>query len=394
MKKHYLFLMSTRQLGGAELLLMDYFKFINYEKYSVTWSVNQDIFSPYLKKDSLPVKVMQLPKFNKEGIVKKYIKFYKYLQEIKPDYIVFNQFLLRSFSLPELIAGYIITKGKVFMIVHDCAPPRITYKSRLHFGIIPGFGIEWRRERLFQKLLVYFTKNTIAVSKATKEFLLKFHKFPQQKIKITYHGVDVNKFTPSFENRCSLRRHLNIPNSDTIIISTSRLDRIKRLERLIESFGILAQQRKGLWLIFIGTGQEYNSLSSMVQSFNEDVRRRVKFLGYREDVAPILAACDIYVLPSDSEGFPLACLEAMSCGLISIVTNSGGQREIIKDGWNGFLVEKSMQEILDGLNKVLNLDNEQKSRISSNARSSIVANFNLQERVKYALSLLGINNES
>lgn len=397
MKKHYLFLTKTDGIdgiGGAEHSLMDLFSYINYNSYSVRWVVRKDDFSPYFESKRLPVKVIQLPSIRDgDNIIKKFLRFYKFFQEIQPDCIVFSQFWLTSFSLPELIAGFLITKGNIYMIVHDCAPPYKEYKSKLHFGIIPGVGLEWRKERFFQKLLICFTKYTIAVSQAAKNSLIKFHKYPERKIKIAYHGVDTQKFVYSLENKAKFRRFLNIPGSATIIVSTARLDKIKRLGRLIKAFSILSRERDDIWLIFAGDGPQYNALVNMVNYLDKDTKERVKFLGYVEDVVPILQTSDIYVLPSDSEGFALACLEALSCGLISIATNSGGPSEVIKDGFNGFLVENNLEGVLKGLKRALFLSNEEKERLSNNARKFIIENFKLRERAEYKLNLLGITHE-
>lgn len=398
MKKHYLFLMDTTGIGGAERVLIDYFKFINYSRYAVTWAVKQEevkqgTLSEYLGKNNLPVKVVQLPISAKDkiGSFKKFIKYYYFLKKNKPHCIIFSQFWLKSFSLPELFAAFIIAKGNTYMFVHDCAPIHRKYDSKFHFGILPGIGLDWRKERFLQRALVYFTKSTIAVSKSVMDSLSKFHKYPFKKIKLVYHGVDIQKFAPSLDHRIKFRNNFGIAETDNIIISTARLDKIKRLDRLIEAFAYLAQQRQDIQLILVGIGPKYDELRSMVDSLDADIQKRIKFLGFQNDIAPILQASDIYVLPSDSEGFGLACLEAMSSGLIPVVTTCGGVVEMIRDGWSGFLVEKSTKGIIDGIKKALSLTNEERKEISQNARKSIIENFNLKDRVEYALRILDMN---
>lgn len=389
--KRYLFMMNTHQLGGAERHIMDIFTFINYDNYAITLGVKKDIFSSFIKKYGLPVRVLEFPHTNgTDGLWTKFIKFYRFFNALKPDCIVFSQFWLKSFSMAELFAAYLITKGNVHMFVHTDAPVHKQYKSKLHFGIMPGLGLEWRKARLLQRLLVCFTKHTITVSKEVSESLIKFHKYPEGKVKVAYHGVDICRFTPSIENRIKFRRGLDIPDSDKIIVSTSRIDKVKRLERVVEAYRSIAQQRKDIHLIFAGAGPQLNELMDRVNSFNEDVRKRVKFLGFQEDVLTILQASDIYVLPSDSEGLGIACLEAMSCGLISVVTDCGGPSEIIKYGWNGFLVEKSSEGILSGLKKALSLNDEERNKLSNNARNFIIENFNLRNNIEHTLTLLGL----
>lgn len=393
MKNKYLFLMITTGIGGAERLQMDYFRHTDYDKHSVIFAVSNDVFSAYFKKEGLPVKVVQLPQIKyAERFFKKFMTFYKFLKEIRPDCVVINQFWLKSFRLSEFAAAFMASGGNVYMFVHDYPPAHPEFKPKTHFGILPGLGLWWRKERLLQTLLVYFTKYTIAVSRATAEVLHKSHRFPEKKIKVVYHGVDVGKFSPSAESRAKFREDLNIPDSDKIIVSTARLETIKRIDRLIEAFGILARERKDIRLILVGTGSQYSELTKIANSLNKDIRQRVQFMGFQENVADILQAGDIYVLPSDSEGLPIACLEAMACGLITVVTDCGSSKEVINHGMSGFIVEKSREGVLEGLQKALGLPEEEKNKMSDSARRFVLENFDLEKNVKYGLGLLKINN--
>lgn len=393
MKEHYLFLTNTATIGGAERKLIDCFNFINYEKYKVTWGVRENVFSSCLKNKGLPVSVLALPGVNKtDSFIKKFINFYRFFKLNNPDCIVFSQFSLKSFSLPEVIAAYIITKGNVYMIVHDFPPLVEKYKSKLHFGIFPGLGLAWRRGRIYQRLLVVFVKRVLAVSEYIKESLIKLHGYPERKIKLAHHGVDIYVFSPSLENRMKLRKQLNITESDTVIVSTSRLARIKKIDRLIEAFASLAQQRQDIQLILVGSGDKYDELLTKVNSLKSSIIKRIKFVGFQNNVENYLQASDIYVLSSDSEGFCISCLEALSCGVITLVTDCGGPRDFVSNGWSGFIVEKTADNIKKGLEEILNLNKDDKKYISHNAREFIVKNFQLYEKVKPILNLLGMNS--
>ncbi|MFC1510457.1 glycosyltransferase [Candidatus Omnitrophota bacterium] len=372
MKRKYLFLMTTSEMAGGQRLQLDYFRFIDYEKYSVTFALSDDIFSSVLQKEELPVEVVHLPLLSPEdSFLKKFVKYYKYLRKIKPEVVVFNQFSLESFKLPELFAAFIITKGNVYMMIHS-------------------FPESSKKERISQRLLAYLPKYSITVSKALRESLIKNQKFPKRKVKYSHHGIDINKFTPSKESRSRVRKDLGILDSDTLIVSTARFSPRKNLDRLVSAFNDLAQERDDVQLLFVGAGRKYAEIVELVDSLEEGIKSRVKFLGFQEDVASVLQACDIFVLPSDFEGLSLACLEAMACGLICVVTNSGGPLDIINDGQNGFIVSRSAQGVLNGLKAVFNLSEKEWNAISMNARACVADNFDLKNNIQSGLRLLGI----
>jgi glycosyltransferase involved in cell wall biosynthesis len=393
MKKKYLFLMITEGFAGAEHFLINYFRYIDYDKYSVTLGVKTDLFGLHLEKNNLPVEIAYLPvRDGQSGFFQRLAKYYIFFSAIRPHCIVFNQFWLESFGLPEIIAASLFTRGNAYMIVHDCPPVHPGNARKLHFGFLPGLGLTWRKKRLRQTLLGYFTRATLAVSKASNDILVKCHNFPQSRVKMVYHGVDIHTYSPSRENRVKLRHELKIPDTDSIIVSTAMLGPVKRIDRLLQAFVILAQERKDIWLLVAGSGSEYRQLTGMVESLDEDIRSRIRFLGYREDVPLLLQSSDIYVLPSDTEGLPLACLEAMSCGLISVVTNCGGTGEIIQDGYNGFLVERSHVGVLNGLKRALKLSAAEKEQISQNGRNVVKDKFNLENNIRFGLKVLKLSD--
>lgn len=381
--------MITDAFAGGEHFLVDYFGFINHDKYSVTLGVRKDVFSPYLKKNNLPVDVVPLPEFREyESFLTRLRTYHQFLVSMKADSVVFNQYFLRSFTLPEILAAFIATRGNAYTIVHDCPPPYPEHPGRKRFGLVP----DWKFRRMLLTLLGYFCRKTIAVSTAARDALINLHRFPSRKVKVVYHGVNISLYSPSRENRVRLRGELGIPDSEMVIISTAMLCPVKRVERLLKAFAAVSELRHDLRLVIAGTGSEYEQLAEMAGSFEKAIRDRIIFLGFRNDIAHLLQMSDIYVLPSDSEGLPLACLEAMSTGLICIATNSGGTTEVIRDGHNGFLVERSEAGVTAGLQKVLDLCDEKKHEISVNARGFVKQHFNLEHNIRSGLGVLHLSD--
>src|SRR3989338_6720958 len=116
----------------------------------------------------------------------------------------------------------------------------------------------------------------------------------------------------------------------------------------------LIELNKGnLFLIIIGDGPIKNNLKEYAQKLG--VTDKVRFTGWRNDVADMLNALDIFVLPSVSEGLPISLLEAMSIGLPCIASRVGGIKEVIEDGITGLLVSpRDLGDLTIALKQVIN----------------------------------------
>ncbi len=395
--RHYLFLRRLSPsggYGGCERVLLDWFEKIEYEKFNVTLAVSKgkkDIFWERIRELKLSVKTIEFPFDFKNRFSERFLNMYSFLKKINPTDIVYVQGGFGDFKLADVFAGYIYTKGNIFMTEHMEAPTPPKKTSRYHFGVIPGLGLWWYREQLSLLLRAYLSKRILAVSKWVKERMVRLYGYPQRKIFVAYHGVETKKFSPDILIRQIMRKKFNIPESGIIIISTARLSKEKCLHRLINAFDRMRQKFKNCWLMIVGDGPLKNELEELASQ--KVSRERIKFLGFQKDVSGYLKMSDIYVLPSDNEEFSIALLEAMSTGLISIITKtpSPNHHEIIKDGVNGFLAKRIEQGILDGLNKALFLTEGQRKQISNNARESVEENFNIEKGVEEALRILDIN---
>lgn len=372
---------------------MDYLRYIDHAKFSVTLGVIKDYdpFSSRLRENALPVDVVFLPAQRRgETFFREFTRYFRFFIAVNPDCIVFNQFFLNSFSLAETIAAFLATRGKVYNFVHDCPPLPVRNNGKVPPGApsVPDFS--WYRERLFRTLLGFFAKKTIAVSEASCKTLITLHRFPASRVKVVYHGVDLQKFQPAGEGKKMIRQSLDLAPDDTVIVSTARLNFPKRVGWLIEAFAHAAKERKDIQLLIAGIGEENKWLMTLSRSLERDIARRIRFLGYRDDIPGILQASDIYVLPSETEGLSIACMEAMASGLICIATDCGGMSEIIKDGVNGFLVMKSREGVREGLHKALALTPLEREQIKLNSRKCIKDNFNVENNIQSGLKVLGL----
>lgn len=382
-----LFIIKTEEFGGTEILLLDWLKYIDYEKNSVFLATNTDFFSEKLRKLGLPVRciTVSLPF---EGhfwdIYRKWLVFFK---EISPEKIVMVKSWFFKIPLPIFLAAYRETRGNIYATEHLAAETPPERKIKLHFGFIPGLGIWWYK-RFWQWILRgYLSKRILAVSSEVKNKLL-LYKYPKGKISVIYHGIDVSGFSPSQEGRKKWRQDHSIPEEDLVFVSTARLSRLKRLERLILGFDALCSDHENIWLALAGDGPLKDEIIQLVDTVSK--KERIKILGHVEDVKQLLQASDIYVLSSDNEGLSIALTEAMSTGLICVTGNVPGSNEIIENGTNGILVEASHEGIINGMKKGLNMSMFDRNSMAQKARQTALDKFEMAKSINNVLRFMDI----
>lgn len=123
-----------------------------------------------------------------------------------------------------------------------------------------------------------------------------------------------------------IRRRWGVRDDDFFILSMARLASDKGLEYLIEAAANLPRMKRRYRVVVAGDGPVRARLERLAR--NLGVAERVVFLGYREDVGDLLAACDLVVLPSLREGLSMALLEAMAAGKPIIATSIGSHMEL------------------------------------------------------------------
>lgn len=134
--KHYLFLRRfspSGVYGGCEKLLIEWFLGVNYSNTKIDLAVTKgktDIFYERIKKENIPVNIIEFPFEHKGRPIRRFINMLLFIRRIKPDTIIFVQGGFYDFTLAEVLAAYLITKGDVYMTEHLGAPP---HKSQADF---------------------------------------------------------------------------------------------------------------------------------------------------------------------------------------------------------------------------------------------------------------------
>lgn len=196
--------------------------------------------------------------------------------------------------------------------------------------------INWLIYYPIEKWLSKYTDCLITINNEDFETAKKNFKAKQIEL-VNGVGIDTHRFTPqSLEKKLMLRKEYGYTEKDFILISVAELNSNKQQDLLINAVYLLKNRIPNLKLLLVGDGElkEHYSLQVSELGLGENVH----FLGYRKDVANLLALSDIAVSSSKREGLPLNVMEAMATGLPLVVTNCRGNRDLVIDGENGYIV--------------------------------------------------------
>ena len=150
------------------------------------------------------------------------------------------------------------------------------------------------------------------------------------------NGVDITRFRPAPpDERARLRRELGLP-AEPLAVSAGRLSPEKGVDVLLETWAHLKARVPRARLLILGDGEVRGALERRARELG--IAASAHFGGAVSDVAPYLRAADAFVLPSRTEGLPVALLEAMACGLPCVATAVGGTPEVLDTAGAGWLV--------------------------------------------------------
>jgi glycosyltransferase involved in cell wall biosynthesis len=192
-------------------------------------------------------------------------------------------------------------------------------------------------KRLYQAVLARFD-HTVHGSHTQRAFWRSGAR-ADEKCSVVYNGVDSAIFEPTaaFEAAKRLRASLGVKPSGLLIGSVGRLAPEKNHDVLLHTLRRLRVARVDAHLVIAGNGPLRERL--LRRATELEIADRVSLIGELEDVRPVLAALDIFVLPSVAvESFSNAALEAMAMGRPVILSDIGGAREMIDDGVEGYVV--------------------------------------------------------
>jgi UDP-glucose:(heptosyl)LPS alpha-1,3-glucosyltransferase len=223
-------------------------------------------------------------------------------------------------------------------------------------------------------------RRIVAISERVRAQLKEHYNVPEDRIVTIPNGINLSRFDPrNVSARKTVREHFDIPQDAGLVLFVGSQYRLKGLGFAIRA---LAEMKTPAYLLVVG-GDSSAPFKRLAEQLN--IADRVIFAGSRNDLPNIYPAADAFVLPTLYETFALVCIEAMASGLPVLACPVGGIEDYLRDGENGFHIEREPADIAAKLDLVLN-DTELHRRLSAGGLAT-AKNYAWHKIAKQYLSL-------
>lgn len=235
---------------------------------------------------------------------------------------------------------------------------------------------ENRSRMAFNRLLISrLTHRFVAVSADIRERLVRYEGLPAAQIEVIYNGVAPQPLVTQQERQL-IRAELGFGSADFVVGTVGRFDPIKNLPLLAQGLARASVVHPEVRGLLVGDGPCFSEIAALIA--REGLQERVRLTGFRQDARRLLQCCDLFVLASLSEGTSMALLEAMEGGVPAVVTNVGGNPEIVLDGSTGWVVRSgSLDEMSNAIQQAASLP-ERRMALAEAGRQRFVTQFTLE----------------
>lgn len=196
-----------------------------------------------------------------------------------------------------------------------------------------GSWLDGKRVRPFldRNVVARLSTTMLAVSEWDRRQLIEHERIPPARILVLPNGI-----APPPEGGRAGLADLDVPPGTAVIGAVGRLFEVKGYAYLIRAVALLKARGRSLRCVLLGEGPEEQRLKQLIADLG--VAEEVRLIGHRQNVAEIVRALDVAVLPSRAEGSPLVVLEYMALAAPIVATSVGGVPELIDDGVHGLLI--------------------------------------------------------
>jgi glycosyltransferase involved in cell wall biosynthesis len=230
--------------------------------------------------------------------------------------------------------------------------------------------------RNFIKLTALLATRLVVVSKSVQEL---YSEDEMDKVQVVYNGIDPDYFDPGMYDAREIRTAYGIRPDQPVISMIARMHPSKHHDHLLSAVSRLAETWPDLMVLLVGDGPEEETIKEQIIQLG--LKENVRMLGYMEDVREVLAASDLFVLPSEHEAFGRAVVEAMLMEKPVVATAVGGLPELISPD-TGLLVPAGCPEELGNAIRFIISEREKGMRMGQQGRERALACFSLNRYIK------------
>jgi glycosyltransferase involved in cell wall biosynthesis len=258
----------------------------------------------------------------------------------------------------------------------------ILVSSRRDMGILRG-----RKHELAYPMMNPLFDRVLAVSDEVRSYCLDHDRLRPERVETLYNGIDLDELSANAEEY-DARVHFDLPADARLISTVANIRKVKGLDVLIRAAARVCREFPDAMFLIVGSVLErevFSQLQEMVASLR--LQNNVRFLGKLSNPAPVLRASDLFCLPSRTEGFSNALIEAMGSGLACVATRVGGNAEALTEGTSGYLVaSEDVESLADRMVRLLR-NPELRSQMGRAARNTVEARFSMQAMMSRLMNI-------
>lgn len=288
---------------------------------------------------------------------------------------------------PDMVHGHMPISGILARIAAKiCGVPIIAYTGHGFLFNQPG-----SRMRRWLSLVLEFVAGritdlymTVSVEEARDARRLHLNAHPLA----IGNGRDPQRFRPDHAARQRMRAALGVADDVPVVIAVSRLVRHKGYPELLRAMEDVPGAE--LWVVGERLATDHgDGLESSFTRADKFLGQRLRMLGPRDDVPELLAAADVFALPSHFEGLPMSVIEAMLCGVPVVATDVRGPREQVEHGRTGLLVPPALAAPLAAALRDLTQDRVQAAAMGERGRQRAVSLYSEDRVLQRIVRLVG-----
>lgn len=242
------------------------------------------------------------------------------------------------------------------------------------------YGMEHRLKVVLTRVTTRRIDRWVAVTPMIKEMAIKKFHVPAKSIELIESGISFND--SELADVEDIRKKYQIPQDVTIILSVANLRPVKGHQHILRAITLFdVEIRRKVKFMFVGVDQSHGIYQKMARDLG--VAEQVIFVGFVDDVKPYLAAANIFLLASESEGLPLSLLEAMAARLPVVASRVGGIPFAVRHNDSGVLIPPGSAESIHQTILQLIGNQQQCEAMALNAQQIVRSRFSTEKMVKY-----------